>query len=157
VVHCAGIVRPGRLADQPAQDFSDQFAVNVTAVAELTRHLLPALRAAAGTVVLVNSGSGLNARAPLASYAATKFALRGYADALRLDEPSIRVSTIYPGRTDTGMQRVVRSAEAGEYRPSDYLQASTVAGVIVTVLALPADATVTELTLRPTAPSGPAA
>src|SRR6185437_5280900 len=78
LVHCAGIVRPGRLADTPPDDFTDQFAVNVLAAAELVRHWLPALRAAAGTVVLVNSGSGLNARPPLASYGVSKFALRGY-------------------------------------------------------------------------------
>ncbi len=47
--------------------FAEQFVVNVTAVAELTRLLLPALRAAGGTVVFVNSGSGLDARAPLAT------------------------------------------------------------------------------------------
>ncbi|HEV2886177.1 MAG TPA: SDR family NAD(P)-dependent oxidoreductase, partial [Jatrophihabitans sp.] len=79
VVHCAGIVRPGTLAGSAPADFAEQFTVNVTAVAELTRLLLPALRAAAGTVVFVNSGSGLNARPPLTSYGASKCALRAYA------------------------------------------------------------------------------
>jgi hypothetical protein len=47
------------------------------------------------------------------------------------------------------MQQVVRSAEQGEYRESDYLQPSTVAGVICGVLALPADGVITDLTLYP--------
>jgi NAD(P)-dependent dehydrogenase (short-subunit alcohol dehydrogenase family) len=158
VVHCAGIVRPGSLAGSGLDDFTEQFTVNVTAVAELTRLLLPALRAAAGTVVFVNSGSGLNARPPLTSYGASKFALRAYADGLRQEEPGVRVSTIYPGRTATGMQRIVRGAESGEYRESDYLHPATVAGVIELMLLLPADGVITDLTLRPAglpAPSSP--
>ncbi|MEO7261419.1 MAG: SDR family oxidoreductase [Jatrophihabitantaceae bacterium] len=155
VVHCAGIVRPGTLAGLTPADFTDQFTVNVTAVAELTRLLLPALRAAAGTVVLVNSGSGLNARSPLTSYGASKYALRAYAEGLRQEEPGLRVSTIYPGRTATGMQRSVRAAESGEYRESDYLQPDTVAQVIQTILALPADGVITDLTLRPAGLAGP--
>ena len=149
VVHAAGIVRPGILSQPLVEDFTEQFAVNVTAVAELTRLLLPSLRDARGTVVLVNSGSGLNARSPLAGYGASKVALRAYADVLRAEERSIRVSTVYPGRTSTEMQRVVRSAENAEYDASAYLSPETVAGVICSVLMLPADGVVTDVTLRP--------
>jgi NADP-dependent 3-hydroxy acid dehydrogenase YdfG len=149
VVHAAGIVRPGSLSAPLVADFSEQFTVNVIAVAELTRLLLPSLRAARGTAVFVNSGSGLNARSPLATYGASKFALRAYADALRQEEPSIRVSTVYPGRTSTGMQRIVREAEGGEFDASAYLAPATVAGVICSVLVLPADGVITDVTLRP--------
>jgi NADP-dependent 3-hydroxy acid dehydrogenase YdfG len=150
VVHCAGTVRPGSLgAADLVADFTDQFAVNVTAVAELTRLLLPSLRAGRGTVVLVNSGSGLNARPPLSAYGASKFALRAYADALRLEEPLLRVSTVHPGRTATAMQRVVRDAEAGSYDETDYLRPATVAGVIISVLTLPGDGVITDVTVHP--------
>lgn len=118
-------------------------------VAELTRLLVPALRATGGTVVFVNSGSGLNARTPLATYAASKFALRAYADTLRSEEPELRVSTVYPGRTSTDMQREVRAAEAGGYDERDYLRPETVAGVLASVLALPTDGLITDLTHRP--------
>jgi NAD(P)-dependent dehydrogenase (short-subunit alcohol dehydrogenase family) len=155
VVHCAGIVRPGSLAASAPADFEEQFTVNVTAVAELTRLVLPALRAAAGTVVFVNSGSGLNARPPLTSYGASKFALRAFADGLRQEEPGVRVCTLYPGRTATGMQRTVREAESGEYRESDYLQPATVAGAIEFMLLLPGDGVITDLTLRPAGLPGP--
>jgi NAD(P)-dependent dehydrogenase (short-subunit alcohol dehydrogenase family) len=154
VAHCAGIVRPGSLAGSTPADFTEQFTVNVTAVAELTRLLLPALRAAAGTVVFVNSGSGLNARPPLTGYGASKFALRAYADGLRQEEPGVRVCSIYPGRTATGMQRSVRAAESGEYRESDYLRPGTVAGAIELMLALPSDGVITDLTLRPAGVTG---
>lgn len=152
LVHCAGIVRAGPLASATPEDFTDQFAVNVAAAAEVSRLWMPALRAVAGTVVFVNSGSGLNARPPLSAYGSSKFALRGYADALRQEEPGIRVCTVYPGRTGTGMQRQVRLAESGDYDPANYLRPETVAGVIASVLMLPADATITDLTLRPSPP-----
>ena len=155
LVHCAGVVRPGRLADARPAEFSEQFTLNVVAVAELTQRCLPALRAARGTVLLVNSGSGLNARPPLSTYGVSKFALRGYAEALRQEEPGIRVSTVYPGRTDTDMQHMVRAAEAGDYQPADYLRPGTVAGAIVSVLRLPADGTITDLVLRPAGQPGP--
>lgn len=155
LVHCAGMVRPGLLADAEPAEFTEQFALNVVAVAELTRWCLPALRAAHGTVVLVNSGSGLNARPPLSSYGVSKFALRGYAEALRQEEPGIRVTTVYPGRTDTDMQRTVRAAEAGDYQAANYLRPDTVAGAIVSVLRLPADGTITDLVLRPASHPGP--
>jgi NADP-dependent 3-hydroxy acid dehydrogenase YdfG len=149
LVHAAGMVRVGTLEQSVPEDFSQQFAVNVTAVAELTRLLLPALRAAGGTVVCVNSGSGLNARSPLGSYGASKFALRAFADALRQEETSLRVSTVYPGRTATQMQRDVRQGEGGAYREEDYLRPETVASVICTVLSLPRDGVITDVTLRP--------
>jgi len=155
LVHSAGVIRPGRLADATPAAFTEQFEVNVVAVAELTRLWLPALRAAAGTVLLVNSGSGLNARPPLSTYGVSKFALRGYAEALRQEEPGIRVSTVYPGRTDTDMQRTVREAEAGDYRSADYLRPDTVAGVIVSVLLLPPYATIVDLIVRPAGHPGP--
>lgn len=149
VVHAAGVVLPGPLSEKSVAEFTVQFAVNVTAVVELTRLLLPALRAGGGTVVLVNSGSGLNARPPLSAYGASKHALRGYADALRQEEPGVRVSTVYPGRTATGMQREVRRAENADYDERHYLQPSTVAGVICSVLALPPDGVITDVSLRP--------
>jgi NADP-dependent 3-hydroxy acid dehydrogenase YdfG len=150
LVHSAGVVRPGSLSSSSVvADLTEQLMVNVIAVAEVTRLLLPALRAAGGTVVLVNSGSGLSARSPLATYGASKFALRAYADALRAEEPSLRVSTVYPGRTSTEMQRIVRSAEGGAYDASDYLEPATVAGVICSVLTLPEDGAITDVTLRP--------
>ena len=91
----------------------------MVAVAELTRLLLPALRAANGHVVLINSGAGLRANAGWGAYAASKFALRAFGDALRLEEPALRVTSIHPGRIDTDMQRdIIRGRAASTTRTS---------------------------------------
>lgn len=148
VVHCAGMAVRADLADTSVADWQDQLTLNVVAVAELTRLVLPALRASAGAVVLVNSGQGRSASANSAAYAASKFALRGLADALRAEEPQLRVTSVYPGRVATGMQQALRRQEGGAYEPERYLRPETVAGVIAQVLATPPDAVITEVTLR---------
>jgi NAD(P)-dependent dehydrogenase (short-subunit alcohol dehydrogenase family) len=149
VVHCAGVIRPGRVEELDVAAWLDQFTVNVTAPAELTRLLLPALRAAEGSVVFVNSGSGRRARAGMTGYGASKFAMRALADGLREEEPSLRVSTVYPGPTATDMQRTVQMYEGGTFVASDHTRPETVAGVIAQVLAMPADAVQTEVVIRP--------
>ncbi|GII61715.1 short chain dehydrogenase [Sphaerisporangium krabiense] len=156
LVHSAGVARLGRIADTPPWQWRESFDVNVTAVAGLTRVLLPALRAARGQVVLINSGAGLRANADWGAYAASKFALRAFADALRLEEEEngLRVTTVFPGRIATDMQRGVRDHEGGAYEPERYLTPASVAGQVLAAVTAPADAHVTEVVIRPA--TGPA-
>jgi NADP-dependent 3-hydroxy acid dehydrogenase YdfG len=154
LVHSAGVTRLGPLADTDVQTWQDTFNLNVIAVAELTRVLLPKLRAARGHVILINSGAGIRVNANWGAYAASKFALRAYADALRAEESDIRVTTIFPGRTDTEMQRGVRKAEGGDYEPEKYLKPETVAQAVRNAIDLPADAHPTEVIIRPRGGAG---
>lgn len=149
LVHSAGISPLGRVAELPADAWREAMELNVIAVAELTRLLLPALRAAGGHVVCVNSGAGLRANPGWGAYAATKFALRAFADALRQEEPALRVTSVYPGRVDTDMQRAVRAQEGGAYEPDRYLRPETVAKAVLAAINAGPDAQLTELTLRP--------
>jgi NADP-dependent 3-hydroxy acid dehydrogenase YdfG len=151
LVHSAGVGLLGTVAETPVSTWRRQFEINVVAVAELTRLLLPALRAARGRVVLLNSGAGLTARAGWASYAASKFALRAFADALRAEEAGngVRVTSVHPGRVDTEMQREVVAQEGGDYRPEAYLRPESVAGAVLLAVTAPEDAALTELVLRP--------
>lgn len=149
LVHSAGVVNLGRVEETPAEVWRRTMEINVVAVAELTRLLLPALRAAHGHVMLINSGSGLRANPSWVSYAASKYALRAFADGLRLEEPELQVTTIYPGRVATDMQREVRAQEGGPYRQEDHLDADSVARVVLTALTASPDANITEITIRP--------
>jgi len=151
LVHSAGVAEVGTVEESSAAAWRNNFEVNVVAVAELTRLLLPALRAAKGHVVVINSGSGLNARAGWGPYAASKFAARAFADVLRAEEAShgIRVTTVYPGRTDTEMQRAIAKHEGTTYDPSRYLRPDSVATAVLTAVSAGPDAHLTELMLRP--------
>ncbi|UZJ24712.1 SDR family oxidoreductase [Rhodococcus antarcticus] len=150
LVHSAGVARLGTLAESTAQQWRETLEVNVVAVAELTRLLLPALRAVGGHVVLVNSGAGITANAGWGSYAASKFALRALADALRAEETGLRVTSVHPGRVDTDMQRAVVAHEGGAYDGSRFLTADSVAAAVLAAVLAGPDAHLTELVLRPT-------
>jgi len=58
--------------------------------------------------VFINWGAGRKVSNGLASYAASKFALRALADSLRAGEPGLGVTSVYPGRVDTGIRLAVR-------------------------------------------------
>ncbi|MFC6011465.1 SDR family oxidoreductase [Nocardia lasii] len=149
LVHNAGIADLGTVAESSVQQWRDTLEVNLIAVAELTRLLLPALRAANGHVVLINSGAGIRAHPGWGSYAASKFGLRAFADALRQEEPDLRVTSIFPGRIDTDMQRAIVAEEGREYRAAEFLTPETVAGAVRTAIDTPRDGHPTEVVLRP--------
>jgi len=151
VVHAAGIVELGPLAELSVDDWASQLRVNLVAPATLTRVALPALRAARGTVLFVNSGAGLTAHPGWSAYAASKFGLRALADSLRAEEleHGVRVTSVFPGRTATPMQAKVHAQEGKEYDADDWIDPATVADAIVRVLDLADDATITDLTVRP--------
>ncbi len=150
LVHNAGVGSIGAIEETPSDEYRRIMEVNLIAAAELTRLLLPAMREVGGHVVFINSGSGLTAKACWSAYAASKFALRAFADALRAEEPGLRVTSVYPGRIDTDMQQDIVAMEGGDYDGSRYLRVDTVAAAVATAIATPADAHPTEIVLRPT-------
>jgi short-subunit dehydrogenase len=150
-VHAAGVVDVALLADTEPDSLVRTIQVNLTAPALWTQVLLEPVRRARGTHVFVNSGSGLRANAQWASYNASKFGLRGFADALRLEEAEhgVRVSTVYPGRTATPMQEQVHEQEGARYDAAAWIRPETVAAEIVRLLDLGPDATIPDLVIRP--------
>ena len=154
VLHVAGVVDLGPVADQPYEQLREQVDVNLVAPAVLTRLTLPAVRRARGTVVFVNSSAGLSASAQWSAYAASKFGLRGFADSLRAEEieNGVRVTTVFPSRTATPMQEKVHEQEGRTYDQSRWIDPAVVADTILHVLDLPAGATIPDVTVRPLVP-----
>jgi NAD(P)-dependent dehydrogenase (short-subunit alcohol dehydrogenase family) len=151
LLHVAGVVDLAPVAEVTYPELREQLDVNLISPALLTRACLPALRAARGLVVFVNSAAGLSAGASWSAYAASKFGLRALADALRGEEleNGVRVTTVYPGRTATPMQEKVHSQEGREYDASRWSDAETVAATVLHVLDLPADSTIPDVMVRP--------
>ena len=149
LIHNAGVAYPGRVAESSVDEWRATMSVNVIGVVALTLELLPALRAAGGHVVFINSGAGINASPGLASYTASKFALRGFADSLRADEPSLRVTSVHPGRIATAMQEDLVAYEGRAYEPDQFLSPETVAQLTVDAINAPRDAHVHEVVIRP--------
>jgi NADP-dependent 3-hydroxy acid dehydrogenase YdfG len=149
LIHNAGVAYPGRVAESTVDEWRTSMQVNVIGAVALTLALLPALRTARGHVVFINSGAGINVSPGLASYSASKFALRGFADSLRIDEPSLRVTSVHPGRIATVMQEGLVAYEGGDYDPSRFLQPETVAKVVADAVNAPPDAHIREVIVRP--------
>lgn len=151
LVHVAGVAELGPVCELDAAVWRRTIDVNLLAPAELTRLLLPALRAARGQVVMVNSGSGLRANPGWSAYAASKHGLKALADSLRAEEAEhgVRVTTVYPGRVATPMQEKVHEQEGREYDPSQWIAPESVATAVLTALDLPRDAEMTDVTVRP--------
>ena len=149
VVHAAAIGGNLGVHEAEADDWSRYFAINVTAPATLTKHTLPLIRAARGTVVFIGSGASTRPVPGSALYCASKHALKAVADVLRIDEEPnfVRVATVAPGQTDTAMLREM--VGAGAYRPELYIQPVSVAQAVRYVVDAPADVQITDVAVRP--------
>lgn len=152
LIHCAGHIVPAGYASAKIEDFDAQYFINVRAPFLLTRELLPAIRASKGQVVFVNSSAAQQkAKAGMAAYAASKYALMALADSLRdeVNADGVRVISIYPGRTATAMQQQLHEREGRPYRPDILLQPDDVAQAILDALLAPPTAEITDISIRP--------
>lgn len=151
LVHSAGVLHRGAVADVPMSHWEASMRVNVVAVAGITRALLPALRAAHGLVVAINSSAGLTASPTMGPYSASKFALGAFADALRQEERAggVRVTSIHPGRVDTDMQHEMIDFEGGPYQAADYLHVGSVVSAVRLAVHATPEASIDQVTVRP--------
>lgn len=151
VVHSAGLVAHGAVESYSRAQWRRVLELNVVAVADLTRLLLPRLRESCGQVVVINSGSGFRSGPSNGLYAASKFAVRAFTDALREEERErVRVISIHPGRADTDMQRELVASEGGSYDEGKLLRADSVASAVKFALEASHEAMVETLEIRPT-------
>lgn len=102
LINNAGVVTTGAVGAVEDAALEQMLATNVAAPMALTRDLLPSL-APQGQIVNMGSVFGDIAYPYFAAYSATKFALRGYSDALRREVSArgIAVTYIAPRGTRT--------------------------------------------------------
>jgi NAD(P)-dependent dehydrogenase (short-subunit alcohol dehydrogenase family) len=107
LVNNAGVVVGGPVEAIPVSELRRQLEVNVVGQAAVTQAVLPRLRASHGRIVFVSSLSGRIATPMMGAYNASKFALEGMADALRLELApwGVRVVLVEPAQTDTDLWR----------------------------------------------------
>ncbi len=113
LVNNAGVALGGRFDQVTLEEFDWVMAVNFRSVVRLTHALLPALKAHPGAhLVNVSSVFGIFAPAGQAAYSASKFAVRGFTEAVRheLAENGVGVTVVHPGGIKT---RIAESARTG--------------------------------------------
>ena len=144
LVHGAAIARRATVAEASADEWRAHLDLNVVAPALLTQRLLPALRAAGGTVCFINSGEGVGAHPNNTPYAASKHALNALADSLRKEEHGIRVTTVAPGPTDTDMLKGLQ-----DYDPETVIAPVEVAHAIRAAVDAGETTQLTHINVRP--------
>ncbi len=108
VFNNAGIARRTTAVETRLEDWELSFAVNVRSIFLMCKHTIPLLEAAGGgSIINTGSGWGLKGGSRALPYCATKGAVVNMTRALAIDHgpANIRVNSVNPGDTDTGMLR----------------------------------------------------
>ena len=111
LVNNAGVAVGGTFEQVSDEDFEWLFEINFWGVVRMTRAFLPLLRASEDArVVNLSSVYGLVAPPEQAAYSASKFAVRGFSEALRheLEGTGIGVSVVHPGGIATSIAENAR-------------------------------------------------
>lgn len=106
LVNNAGILRMAPFLDMPVEEMRDIFETNFWATVETVKAAAGVMeKQGGGRVVQVGSGVSRRALPFMAAYAASKFALLGLTESLRLELAArgITFSLVLPGGTDTEM------------------------------------------------------
>ena len=110
--HNAGMAQPGALEDLPTEALRAQFETNLFGWHTLTRAIVPAMRAAGrGRIVFCSSVLGFVPARFRGAYVASKYAVEGYADTLRIElaGTGIDVVLIEPGPIRSSFRDNARS------------------------------------------------
>ncbi len=123
VINNAGLTVAGPVEGIPLEDYRTQFEVNFFGVVAVTQKALPLIRQSKGRVLMISSVNGRMTSPFLSAYSASKFALEGFSNALRLemDPFGVRVCLIEPGpiRTPIWKKALDRGNELEANWPDD--------------------------------------
>jgi short-subunit dehydrogenase len=115
LVNNAGVALGGTFEQVSEADFDWLFSINFFGVVRMTRAFLPMLKESDDArLVNISSIFGIIAIPGQATYAASKFAVRGLSEALRheLAGTSVGVTVVHPGGVATSIADSARTAKA---------------------------------------------
>ena len=149
LINNAGVGRFGPVDELSLHDWDEMLATNISGLFHCVRHAAPMMKARRhGHIVNVASIAGKVAYPNASGYNATKFAVRGMSKALadELEAFGIKVTSIYPGATDTAF---------GSGRPGPVtMRPEEVAEAVVFCLERSDTLLITEMVMRPLRYSG---
>ena len=123
VINNAGVGLMGNFGQLKLEEFEWLFNINFWGVVRTSKAFLPVLHKEPDAyLVNISSVFGLIAPAEQTAYAASKFAVRGFTDALRheLAGTSIGVAVVHPGGIRTRIAHNARRAEAVDSASADH-------------------------------------
>jgi NAD(P)-dependent dehydrogenase (short-subunit alcohol dehydrogenase family) len=139
LVNNAGVALGGTFEQVSEADFEWLIAINFFGVVRMTRAFLPLLKASdEARIVNISSIFGIIAPPGQTAYSASKFAVRGFSEALRreLAGTSVGISVVHPGGVATSIAKNARRSETA----SPEVLAATLAGIEAKLKMPPAEA-----------------
>lgn len=147
LVNNAGYGKWGSFASMPIEEWDRMWMVNVRGTVLVTQAIVPSMMAARdGHIVNISSTLGVDPASNATAYCTTKFAVRGFSEALskELWKDGIKVSTICPGGVLTSFL-----GTSPHEKNQEYLEPEEVAKVILDVVTAPGKALVQQVIITP--------
>lgn len=159
LINNAGVMLLGPFGGEQRAEARQMVEVNLLGAMTATEVFLPQLRDGGGDLINISSVAGRTARAGNAVYAATKWGMNGWSEALRQElQPDVRVTVIEPGAVATELTDHITDPTVKQNTEAFYAQlaitAEDVAEVIAFAVTRPRRMTLNEILLRPTAQPG---
>jgi NADP-dependent 3-hydroxy acid dehydrogenase YdfG len=154
LVNNAGVMLTAPFTSNQREEHRRMVETNLLGAMTATEVFLDQLRANGGDLVNVSSVAGRVAPAGFAAYAATKWGINGWSEALRVElQPDIRVTVIEPGAIATELSDHITHADS-KRAAKEYLDTAIpphdIADVIAFAVSRPQRVTLNEILVRPT-------
>ena len=149
LINNAGLAVFKKFVDTSIEEFQDQININLYAVFNLTKAVVPHfIQRNIGTIINISSIAGKNGCVYGTTYAASKHALMGFTKSLFLElrEYNIRVSAVCPGSVETEM---IINSPVQPKNIDKVLKANDVAEAVKAIINMPQNALISEIEIRP--------
>jgi short-subunit dehydrogenase len=150
LINNAGMGYTGAIAETPLADWQQVINLNLTSTFQCIQGVLPHMRQQhRGTIVNIASIAAKQSFPGWGAYSVSKAGLAALSQTLAVEEPDLRVITIYPGAVDTEIWDTP-TVKVSLNRAA-MLTTEAVAATVLHAVTLPDSAVITELTLMPKA------
>ncbi|SDJ40299.1 NADP-dependent 3-hydroxy acid dehydrogenase YdfG [Frankineae bacterium MT45] len=154
LVNNAGVMLLGPFDSDQREDYRQMIEVNLLGAITATEVFLDQLKDGGGDVINISSVAGRTARAGNGVYAATKWGMNGWSEALRQELlPDVRVTLVEPGVVATELPTHITHADTKRGVQQLYdkaeVTAEDVAEIIAFILSRPRRLAINEILLRP--------
>jgi NADP-dependent 3-hydroxy acid dehydrogenase YdfG len=155
LVNNAGVMLLAPFTSEQRAEQRQMVEVNLLGAMTATEVFLDQLRDGGGDLVNISSVAGRTGRAGNAAYAATKWGMNGWSEALRQElQPDVRVIVVEPGAVATELVNHITHGETKEAIEQFYdatsITAEDIAEIIAFAVTRPHSVSLNEILVRPT-------
>jgi NADP-dependent 3-hydroxy acid dehydrogenase YdfG len=153
LINNAGLGYFGFCDELDPMKWQEMMNTNLNGIFYFTRRVLPGMKSVgSGHIINIASTAGLEGYAQTTGYCASKFAVRGFSDALykEVRDHGVKVTCVFPGSVKTDFFRHHSGIEPHEHM----LKAEDIASQILYALASPPNFHHVNLEIRPLQPKG---